>query len=171
MNSLLAFSSDRLGPDLILSHWMMFFNFTNRWLTKRKLGRVGKNTEIRPYVTIIGGKNIEIGDNVVLRPGTYIDADIGKLYIEDNVLFGPNIYITTTNHKYEDTTKPVQDQGNSENTIRIKEGSWIGTGVIIFNGVTIGKNAVVGAGAVVKEDVPDYCVVGGVPAKVIKRLR
>ena len=171
MRPLIALSSDRFGPDLVLTHWMLYFNFTNKWLTHRTLKKLGKNSEIRPYVTIIGGKNIEIGDNVVLRPGTYIDADIGKLIIEDNVLFGPNIYITTTNHNYEDITKPVQDQGNSENIIRIKEGSWIGTGAIIFNGVTIGKNAVVGAGAVVKEDVPDYCVVGGVPAKVIKQLR
>lgn len=83
---------------------------------------------------------------------------------------GPNIYISTTIHKYEDISKPVLFQGSEYSTIRIKEGSWIGAGVTIFNNVTIGKNSVVGAGSVVRNSVPDYCVVAGIPARIIKRL-
>lgn len=165
-----ALKSDRIGPDLILTHWMMYFSLTNHFLSKRKLKKIGEHAEIRPHVYIIGGKNIEIGDNVVLRPGTYLNADGGEIIIERNVLLGPNIYISTTNHTYSEREKPVLFQGHSFSKIRICEGSWIGASVIIFNNVNIGKHSVVGAGAVVREDVPDYCVVGGVPAKLIKEI-
>lgn len=59
MNLLEAIKSDRFGPDLILTHWMLYFDITNKILTKRKIFKLGKNAEVRPHVTIIGGKNIE----------------------------------------------------------------------------------------------------------------
>lgn len=62
-------------------------------------------------------------------------------------------------------------QGGNEKEIRIKAGAWIGYGAIILQGVTIGRNSVVAVGAVVTKDVPDYTVVGGIPAKVIKRIK
>lgn len=171
MNFFNAFTEDRFGPDLILTHWMLYFDITNRWLARKKLGKLGKGAEVRPQVTIIGGKNISLGDNVVLRPGTYFNAAGGKIIIGDNVLLGPNIYISTTHHHFADTSKPILFQGSDFSTVVIKEGSWIGVGVTIFNNVSIGKNSVVGAGSVVTTDVPDYCVAAGVPAKIIKRLK
>lgn len=171
MRLLEAFRSDRFGPDLILTHWMLHFNITNKYLTRNKLGKLGEGAEIRPQVTIIGGKNVFIGKNVVLTPGTYLNAAGGKIVIEDNVLLGPNVYMSTTKHHYEDITKPVLFQGHDFTTITIKQDSWIGASVIIFNDVTIGQHAVIGAGSVVRESIPDYCVAAGVPAKVIRKLK
>ena len=171
MRLLEAFRTDRFGPDLVLTHWMLYFDITNKFLTRKKLGQLGEGAEIRPHVTIIGAKNVFIGKNVVLTPGTYINAAGGKVIIEDNVLLGPNIYISTTKHHFEDLTKPVLFQGYDFTTVTIKEDSWIGAGVIIFDNVTIGRHAVVGAGSVVRNDIPDYSVAAGVPAKVIRILK
>lgn len=88
------------------------------------------------------------------------------MVIEDNVLIGPEVKITTVNHD-------LYDRHNLFHfgKVTIKENAWIGIGVVICPGVTIGKNAVVAAGAVVTKDVPDNVVVGGIPAKVIKNIK
>ena len=89
----------------------------------------------------------------------------GKVVIEDNVLIGPEVKITTVDHDFYDRHNLFHF-----GKVTIKENAWIGIGAIICPGVTIGKNAVVAAGAVVTKDVPDNVVVGGVPAKVIKKI-
>ena len=143
----------------------------NKILVKRNIGCVGDNVQIRPYVTIVNGNNVNLGNNVVLRPGTQLHSGKNsKIIIENNVLIAPDVFITVNNHNYSDINKPIIQQGGTEEEVVIKEGSWIGRGATILKGVTIGKNSIVGAGAVVTKDVPDYCIVGGVPAKIIKKL-
>ena len=112
-----------------------------------------------------------MGNNLVLRSGTQLHAGKkSKIIIENNVLIATDVFITVNNHNYADINKPILQQGDSEEDVVIKEGSWIGRGATILKGVTIGKNSIVGAGAVVTKDVPDYCIVGGVPAKIIKKM-
>ena len=88
----------------------------------------------------------------------------GGITIENNVLIGAQAKLISNNHDVYDravlTVKPVL----------IKEGAWIGAGVSVLPGVTVGKYAVVGANSVVTKDVPDYAVVVGIPAKVVKYL-
>lgn len=85
---------------------------------------------------------------------------------------GPEVLIYTQNHCYEDETKPIIQQGYTKTKpVVIGDDVWIGARAIILPGVNIGSHSVVGAGAVVTKDVPDYSVVGGVPAKVIKRRK
>ncbi len=88
----------------------------------------------------------------------------GGVIIEDNAMLAANCSIATNNHNFKDravlTCKPVH----------IKRNAWIGMGAIILPGVTIGENAIVAAGAVVSNDVPDNALVGGIPAKIIKML-
>jgi len=119
--------------------------------------------------------SIEIGDNVVIRPGTQIYANTSakaKVIIENNVLIAPNVVINVDNHNYKNPDMPIIFQGITSKSITIKEGAWIGVNAVILSGVsTIGKNSVVAAGAVVTKDVPDRCVVGGVPAKIISMIR
>ena len=88
----------------------------------------------------------------------------GGITIEDDVMFAANVQLLSNNHDEYDrqvlTCKPII----------IKKGAWIGAGVTILPGVTIGKYAIVGAGAVVTKDVGDYEVAVGIPAKVVKTL-
>ena len=117
---------------------------------------------------------MEIGANVVIRPGTELYANTkkrAKIIIEYNVLIGPNVMITVSNHNYENPEALIMNQGGSTETVNVKEGAWIGAIAIILSKVdTIGRNSVVGARSVVTKAVPDYCAVAGVPAKVIRTL-
>ena len=88
----------------------------------------------------------------------------GRIIIEDNVQIGPNTMIVTTNHDF--TRREVVLHA----PVTIKKGAWIGGRSLILPGVTIGENAVVAGGAVVTKDVEPNTIVGGNPAKVIKRL-
>jgi len=171
MNLKLALKGNRLGPDIGLTHWILNFPRLTKWFFFKHFGSVGQNFEIRPYVTIVSSQNIFIGNNITLRPFVQLHAGSkAKIVIEDDVLIAPGVFITTNQHNYLDITLPIRNQGGNPNDILIKKGSWIGANAIILDGVTVGKNSVVAAGAVVTKDVPDYCVVGGVPAKIIKHL-
>ena len=154
---------------------MIRFKLLRKWFIKNKFGYIGNNSDLRPFVTIVGGKNIYIGNNVILRGGTQLHSSskLGEttITIEDDVLIAPNVFITVNNHNFSDTSMPISMQGGNEKSVHIKTGAWIGYGAIILQGVTIGRNSVVAAGAVVTKDVPDYTVVGGIPAKTIKIIK
>ena len=79
------------------------------------------------------------------------------------------MYVTDHNHRFDDPSLPIKQQWMTEAPVTIGAGSWIGTGAVILPGAHIGKNTVVAAGAVVLGgEYPDYCVLAGVPAKVVK---
>ena len=124
---------------------------------------LGENTILHPPIFTLLADTIKIGKNVVIMNGFQCMSS-GGLTIEDGTLISLNCTIATNNHDmYERniiTCKPVH----------IKKNVWMGVNVTILPGVTIGENAVVGAGAVVTKDVPDNAVVVGNPARVIKYL-
>ena len=111
------------------------------------------------------GPRLKLGKNIIINKGATI-LPAGLVVIEDNVLIGPDVKIITINHD-------IYDRHNKcyLKKIIIKNNAWICTGAIILPGVTIGKNSVVAAGAVVTKDVPDNTVVGGNPAKIIKKIK
>ena len=118
-----------------------------------------------PFYTDFG-KNIHLGKNVFINSDCKFQ-DQGGIYIGDDVLIGHNVVLATLNHE-EDPEK----RGNLRPApIRIADNVWIGSNVTILPGVTIGKNAIVAAGAVVTKDVAENTVVGGVPAKYIRDIR
>lgn len=92
----------------------------------------------------------------------------GPLKIGDNVMMGPNVTILTHTHIIDRTDIPMGQQGMRIAEVVIGNDVWIGMRVIIMPGIKIGDGAVIGAGAVVTKDVPDFAIVGGVPAKIIK---
>jgi maltose O-acetyltransferase len=123
---------------------------------------------------ILGSKGdarskLSIGDNVWLN----IDCsfELGEsITIDDNVSIGPEVRILTTSHDLSEGTEIRRAMSTYEKPVRIGSGSWIGARVLILPGVTIGKGAVVAAGSLVRDDVPDNVLVAGVPARVIKQL-
>lgn len=162
----------KIGPDMYFTHWLLFFKPLRLIFQKYKLLEIGKNSEIRPYSTIIGTKNIIIGCNVIIPPGAILVANPydldSKIIIEDDVLFGPNSAIYCSSHNYSNSELPIQEQGYFGKTTTIKHGSWIGINAVVMPGITVGRNAVVGANSVVTHDVPDYAVVVGIPARILK---
>lgn len=113
------------------------------------------------------GEKLEIGENVGIAANAFI-AVRGNVKIGSNTIFGPGVSIHAENHKFSDLEKPIRLQGATRNGITIGEDCWIGSKVVILDGVNIGNHVIVAAGAVVNKDIPDYSIVGGVPAKVIK---
>jgi len=116
-----------------------------------------------PHAFIRVGRRCLIGEYNVLRGQ-------GGITIGDRVYTAPSVQILAVNHVFSDPTRPIIDQGITAEGIVIGDDVWIGAGAIVTDGVTIGQGAVVAAGAVVTDDVPPHTVVGGVPAKVLKRI-
>lgn len=106
-----------------------------------------------------------IGKNVFINHDcTFLD--MGGITIEDDVLIGPKVCITTEGHPL----NPMERKQLLVKPVIIKKNAWIGAGATILPGVTVGENSVVAAGAVVNKDVPANTVAGGIPAKVIKPI-
>lgn len=116
-----------------------------------------------PFYTDFG-RNIHIGRNVFINSGCHFQ-DQGGVYIGDGVLIGHNVILATIDHDLD----PF-DRHNHYAPIHIGNRVWIGSGAVITKGVTIGDGAVIAAGAVVTKDVEENTVVGGVPAKLLKKI-
>jgi len=115
------------------------------------------------------GEGLVIGDGVGIAQHCFIQVR-GKVVIEDQVIFGPHVSIYSETHNFQDPEQPVKLQGETRKGVTIREGAWLGAGCTILDGVTVGRNSVVAAGAVVTRDVPDGAVVGGIPAKTLNRV-
>ena len=129
---------------------------------------LGRHSVMESYTCV----NNAVGDVVIgdyTRIGIH-NTIIGPVTIGSHVNLAQGITVTALNHNFEDKNKRIDEQGVSTKPVVIGDDVWIGANAVILPGVTIGKHAVVAAGAVVTTDVPENTVVGGVPAKVIKKL-
>ena len=111
------------------------------------------------------GSDLSLGDN----SGVGINCEIlGPCTIGNDVMMGPEVVVYTRNHEHGETDRPMRLQGYEDcRPVTIGDDVWIGRRAMIMPGVTIGNGCIIAAGAVVTKDVPDWCVCGGVPAKVI----
>lgn len=129
------------------------------------------NTELNETLNVIPpfntdfGKNIHIGQRVFINSGCKMQ-DQGGIYIGNDVLIGHNACLLTLNHEME----PENRADMHPKPIHIEDKVWLGSNVTVLPGVTIGEGAIVAAGAVVTKDVDSNTIVGGVPAKIIKRI-
>lgn len=123
-----------------------------------------------PGETLVSGQDpvITIGDRTTLARGCMVNARVG-VHLGHDVTVAPNVYITDHNHTYGDVESPIGKQYLEEAPVRIGPGCWLATNVVVLPGTTLGRHVTVAAGAVVGGDVPDYSVVAGIPAKVVRR--
>ena len=110
---------------------------------------------------------LKLGDNVSLSPNVHVGADDGTITIGAGTAVGMGSVLRCSNHRIDRTDIPMIEQGHVSGTIVIEDDVWIGANCVITPDVTIGRGAVVGAGAVVTHDVAPYDIVAGVPARVI----
>jgi len=110
---------------------------------------------------------VVIGDNSLIGVGSVV---IGPVTLGKDVLLAQNVVLSGLNHGYKDLNKTIREHKVNTRPITVSDDVWIGANAVITAGVHIGTHCIVGGGAVVTKDVPDYCIVSGNPAKIIKRL-
>lgn len=131
------------------------------------LGAVGEGSHVRAPIYVDYGSNLTIGE------GTFINynltaLDVVSISIGSHCQIGPNVQLLTATHPV--AAQPRRDKLESAKSIVVGDNVWLGGGVVVLPGVTIGENSVVGAGAVVTRDIPSNVVVAGVPARVIRSI-
>lgn len=140
-------------------------------LLKPLFRRTGTNFIFDPN-SIFSYSTIEVGNDVYIGPGAILTASESSITIGNKVMFGPNVTIMGGDHNTSRVGEYMFDVKEKlpENDlpVTINDDVWLGTGCIILKGITIGQGAIVAAGALVISDVPEYSIVGGIPAKVLK---
>jgi len=135
-------------------------------LVKHIFKKCGKNVNVERYANFGSGRDIEIGDNSGLGINCCVPSD---LKIGNNVMMGPNCYILSHNHAFDRVDIPMIEQGfTARKKTIIGDDVWIGRCVTIMPGRTIQNGSIIAACAVLTKDFPEYSIVGGNPAKLIK---
>lgn len=137
-------------------------------LLKKMFAEIGEGCYIEPPLHCnFGAKFAHFGKGVYANFNLTM-VDDGPVYVGDNVMFGPNVIITTAGHPVEPTLRREGLQYNIK--VRIGNNVWIGAGAMIMPGVTIGDNTVIGAGSVVTKDIPANVVAVGNPCRVLRPI-
>jgi acetyltransferase-like isoleucine patch superfamily enzyme len=166
-------------------------------LISRAFAQFGRKTVLMQPIRLDGEERIAIGAGVYIGAGCWLqtlpDGDntavavsigegssfagacvisaVRSVTLEDHVLLARNVYISDHSHKYSNMDIPIKAQGlNKIEPVLIRRGAWLGQNVVVCPGVTIGIGAVIGANSVVTNNIPDYCVAAGAPARVVKTV-
>jgi putative colanic acid biosynthesis acetyltransferase WcaF len=144
------------------------FNFIKSNFLRALGSKIGKNITYYPGIKLSPGNKLILGNGVDLAWGVLITTS-GGVEIGDRTLVGYNTQIFSANHVIPDAPGQIFYAGHVKKRVVIANDVWIGAGCIILPGVKIGEGAVVAAGSVVTKDVEAYTIVGGTPAKLIKK--
>lgn len=137
-------------------------------LLKKMLAECGEGCYVEPPIHANwGGRNVHFGDHVYANFGLTL-VDDTHIYVGSNVLFAPNVVLSTAGHPINPELRKNGYQFNAP--ITIGNNAWLGAGVLVMPGVTIGENSVIGAGSVVTKDIPANVVAMGVPCKVVREI-
>lgn len=136
------------------------------WAVRKLLAYCGEDVVVKDNCYFGNGNKLKVGDRSQLGQNARLG---GTITIGDDVVMGPDVVMMATSHEFKDLNTPINMQGaKPEEPIVIGNDCWIGTRVIILPGVHIGNKCIVAAGAVVTRSFPDNCIIGGVPAKLLK---
>jgi maltose O-acetyltransferase len=136
-----------------------------RPLLAELLGAIGARSDVLPPLYCDYGRNVHLGDRVFVNFGAIL-LDTREIALGDEVLLGPWVQLITADHPLDAQLR--RDGWESGRPIEIGAGAWLGGGAIVLPGVTVGENAVIGAGSVVTRDVPAGAVVAGNPARPLR---
>lgn len=136
-------------------------------LLREIFGAVGDQVWVEPPLHVAYGVHTRVGSQVYANTGLTL-VDDSEVVIGDRVMFGPHVTIATAGHPLHPAVRATGQQFSAP--VTIEDDVWIGGQVVVLPGVTIGQGSVVAAGAVVTADVPPTCLVGGVPAQVLRRI-
>ena len=143
--------------------YSLFSKQIREFLVRNCIDKCGRNVKIENHVLI--SPFIEIGDNVQINEYSRITVNVK---IGSDVMIAPNVQFISSDHRFDRLDVPMSEQGGYDGEIHIGDDVWIGTNAIVLVDVKVGDHAIVGAGSIVTKDVPEYAVVAGNPAKVIK---
>lgn len=164
-----------LGMAIRLFAWRIFFKkcgtvrfYTGLTLIALKNISLGNNVRLGKgsFLSASEGE-LKLGDHVAISPNVNIGADNGFIEIGSYVAIGPGTVIRAANHRFDDISIPICLQGHNPGYIKIENDVWIGANCVLTPNITIGRGAIVGAGAVITKNVEPWTIVGGVPAHKI----
>jgi acetyltransferase-like isoleucine patch superfamily enzyme len=127
---------------------------------------LGDRVAIRDSVFLAGNGRLVIGSNTVINERCIITS-MERVEIGRNVMLAPGVYILDVDHSFDRRDIPIPKQGYEVDPVVIDDDVWIGAGVVVTRGTTIGKGAIIGANSVVTKDIPSYAIAAGAPARVI----
>lgn len=133
---------------------------------RRFLQHLGKDTTLQSGMRVTNPEKIWIGSHCNLAQGVFITGG-GGVRIGDWVGFGPDVKVWSVTHRFDDPDRPWLLQGWEKKAVVIEDDVWLGANAFVMPGVTIGKGAIVSAGAVVNKSIPPYALVAGNPGRVI----
>ncbi len=139
------------------------------WHYSSLLAHAGSNLRIAEGVIIYNPSMVSVGDNCYIGTGAQLYPWNEKITIGDNVLIAAGVRMITRKHGFAEAVRPMSEQGYDNAPIVIEDDVWIGFQAIVLPNVTIGRGSIVGAGAVVTRDVEPFSIVGGVPARLIRK--
>lgn len=139
-------------------------------LAKKLFRHCGDGVIIHHDVLFSDGRNISLGDGVLVNRYAMLD-DRGPIDVGSYTMLSAGITIETHTHPFDNFERPIAYSGRGLAPVHVGPNSVVGYNAVIMAGVTLGHRTIVGANSVVTRDVPDYTVVGGVPARVIKEIR
>lgn len=136
-------------------------------MERQLFGKTGRSFYVNPPLHVDYGRHVEIGENFYANMDC-VFLDVNKIVFGDNVMVGPRAGFYTAGHPTDPEIRIKELEFGSP--IIIEDNVWIGANAVILPGITVGKNSIVGAGAVVTKDVPENTIVAGNPAKVIREI-
>lgn len=137
----------------------------------KEILRRSHGARIAPGTQINDPSHFRLGNNSYINGGMFTTGPKSTITIGDDCLISYGVFMRTITHNYISKEIPINRQGHSEASIIVEDDVWVGYGALIAGGVTLHKGCVVGMGAVVTKDVPEYAVVAGCPARKIRERR
>lgn len=141
-------------------------------LVRPEFAKCGQRVNFNPF-DFFTFKNIELGDDVAISVGAHFSASNSRITIGNKVMFGPNVTIMCGDHNTSMIGRYMIDVEEklpeNDQPVVIEDDVWVGTGVILLKGVTIGRGSIIAAGSVVTRDVQPYAIMAGVPARLVRK--